>query len=185
MAWRMKLKLPSFKVTQRCTGSGVARSLVPRGRTNPPVQVGDENRSNSQALDSVDNAESDDDVPGLDSLWDFNEVHSKITVEPSLHEIKQKGSVQAWANIRPTITKATVECGAMHSKQCCLLCGSEALYRCIQCAPWAHYCSTCFSNVHSKVNIFHVGEIWEVRYVYNGFGCDVYTYMVLHTMSCV
>lgn len=168
MAWRMKLQLPAFKVTQRCTGGRVARSIVSRGRTNPSMQVGEEGHNDTrggQSIHADDDSRGDDgydDVPELDFSWDLSEDSSKTTVEPSLHEIKQKASVQAWANIRPTLLKVAVECSAMRCGQCCLLCGSEATYRCVQCAPWAHYCTTCFGKVHLKANIFHVGEIWEV-----------------------
>ena len=55
----------------------------------------------------------------------------------------------------------------MRCGQCCMLCGSEATYRCVQCASWAHYCATCFCRVHSKANIFHVGEMWEGRALYS------------------
>ena len=68
--------------------------------------------------------------------------------------------------------KAAVECSAMRCGQCCILCSSEATYRCVQCASWSHYCATCFGKVHSKANIFHVGEIWEVRVLYNSMKAD-------------
>ena len=32
----------------------------------------------------------------------------------------------------------------------------------IQCAPWAYFCAKCFGDAHSKINIFQVGEVWEV-----------------------
>ena len=164
MAWRMKLQFPAFKVTERCTSGHVARSIVPRGRTNPSVRE-EGNISGGQSIHTDDDSTRDDgsdDVPQLDSLWEFSEDSSKTIAEPSLHEIKQKASVQAWSNIRPTLLKVVVECCAMRCGQRCLLCDSEATYRCVQCAPWAHYCTTCFGKAHLKANIFHVGEIWEV-----------------------
>ena len=42
----------------------------------------------------------------------------------------------------------------------CIKCGSEAAnYCCLQCAPWAYYCH----QSHTVINLFHVGEVWEVR----------------------
>ena len=33
---------------------------------------------------------------------------------------------------------------------------------CTHCAPWVYYCDQCFAEAHSKINLFHIGEVWEV-----------------------
>ena len=33
----------------------------------------------------------------------------------------------------------------------------------IQCGANAYYCRECYNQVHCAVNMFHVGEIWQVR----------------------
>ena len=59
--------------------------------------------------------------------------------------------------------KAIVESSAaMHPDQLCMLCNASAFYRCLQCALWAYYCSECFKDAHSRINLFHTGGVWEV-----------------------
>ena len=151
----MRLKLPSFQVTQRTgTGSTVRRNL-PRGRKGDCV--GDEQLSPGGEVGSSD----------LTTLTSFDTVTEHIQdcssqPEVSLHAIKQKAATAAWTQVRPALLKAAVECSAMPVAQCCILCLESASYRCIQCAPWAYFCQNCFGEVHSKINFFHTGEVWEV-----------------------
>ena len=81
----------------------------------------------------------------------------------SLHTVNQRSSTSAWAQIRPMLRKVAVECSAMPENQSCLICSKSALYRCLQCGANAYYCRECYNQVHCAVNMFHVGEIWQVR----------------------
>ena len=83
--------------------------------------------------------------------------------EPSLHEIREKASTEAWDSIRTALRDVAVECNSMPSGQKCILCSTLAEYRCIECAAWAFYCPECCGNAHQSVGIFHTGEIWQVR----------------------
>ena len=159
MAWRMRLKLPSFQVTQRTgTGSTVRRNL-PRGRKGNCV--GDEQLSSGGEVGSSDLTTTDFSPMSIGTVTeDIQDCSSQPEV--SLHAIKQKAATAAWTHVRPALLKAAVECSAMPVAQCCILCLESASYRCIQCAPWAYFCQNCFSEVHSKINFFHTGEVWEV-----------------------
>ena len=88
------------------------------------------------------------------------------TDEPSLHDIKQKANVAAWAKVRQGMRRAAIECCAMAPKQACIVCvRDEATHRCLQCSAWAYYCAACFGETHSKNNLFHVGEVWQVAVI--------------------
>ena len=62
----------------------------------------------------------------------------------------------------PSTVKAAVEENAMPAGQCCIYCPECATHCCTQCAPWAYYYDQCFDEAHSKINLFHTGEVWEV-----------------------
>ena len=87
---------------------------------------------------------------------------SQAMPEPSLHEIKQKSNVAGWESVRTALCNVAVEGSSMPIGQQCILCSTLAEYRCTECAAWAFYCSDCFGSVHSKVGIFHTGEVWQV-----------------------
>ena len=70
----------------------------------------------------------------------------------------------AWGQARSALLKAVVESNAMPEDQCCISCSYSVTYRCVQCASWAYYCHQCFSDAHSRINLFHTGEVWEVEY---------------------
>ena len=168
MATQKRMKLPSLKLTQRSTGGVVRHRTVPRGMTNSAARTGhDLDDETSQASpetvrvsvdDTADAALVEDGelpMPGID---DFDRDHSG----PSLHSIKQKAAAAAWERNRISMLKTFIECNAMPYNQTCITCANEAKYRCLQCASWAFFCSNCFADAHRSVNIFHVGEIWEV-----------------------
>lgn len=157
MAWHLKVKLPSFKLTQR-SGDSTKEVLVPRGRTSQTVHKPKEEEGSNENLadDGVDfSMLSDMGVSDYDPIPDPQ--------QPSLHTIKQKANVAAWDNVRANLRCVAVECSAMPIDQECILCPSPAEYRCIECAAWAYFCSQCFGEVHLKVGIFHTGEVWQVR----------------------
>ena len=35
--------------------------------------------------------------------------------------------------------------------------------RCLKCGPKAYFCEECFTDLHFKINILHVGEFWEAK----------------------
>ena len=123
MAWRMRLKLPSFQVTQRTgTGSTVRRNL-PRGRKDDCVE--DEQLSSGGEVGSSDLTSSTDFFPtSFDTVTEDKGCSSQPEV--SLHAIKQKAATAAWTQVRPALLKAAVECSAMPVAQCCILCLESA-----------------------------------------------------------
>ena len=86
-----------------------------------------------------------------------------LMMHPSLHQIHQKQSVQAWRNIRQELLKISIETEAMPENEQCHVCLKEvATMRCLQCSSRLYYCSTCFNSLHSCTNIFHRAEVREV-----------------------
>lgn len=147
MAWHMKLKLPSFKMTQRSGGS-TTHMHVPRG------QVKNQSPVVREDLDEDEGGNYDvDDPPAM----------AKPSAEPSMHYIKQISSTAAWESVREALRNVAVECSIMPIGQECILCPALATYRCTECAAWAYYCPQCFGDVHSKVGIYHTGEVWQVH----------------------
>ena len=153
------MKLPSLKLTQRSTHGPVRHHTVPRGVTGSFIS------DNSDSKLPECDCQSDADPLVSD---DFGEKGSSdgydqdFHGEPSLHFIEQKAAATAWEQSRLSMLKTCIECNSLPSCQKCIMCISEAKYRCLQCAPWAFFCSNCFADAHRTINIFHVGEEWEV-----------------------
>lgn len=168
MANQMRMKLPSLKLTQRSTQGKVRHRTVPRGMTSSsarsPGCADDAEKSSQTSPESPGEAgsveKSDDGESPMLIIDDFDQDHSG----PSLHSIKQKAATAAWEKNRVSMLKTFIECNSMPSNQTCITCANEAKYRCLQCASWAFFCSNCFADAHRSVNIFHVGEVWEVSY---------------------
>ena len=157
----MKLKLPVFKVTQR-SPSGVVRRNISRGKKSVECSASGSEHTNaaeesSSALDSGSSP-----INPLCTLEPSLDDYDDRGQNASLYAIKQKSSTLAWANIRQGLLTAAVENSAMPINQHCVMCPSEAVYRCVQCSPCAYYCHACFGQAHTSVNIFHTGEVWEV-----------------------
>lgn len=168
MAWRMKQKLPAFKVTQRSPGNVIRRNVA-RGKGIVRVGIKDESSIIEEGADPPGTTASGlgETDPEPDLLTDHTTGTELSPLDfgdnVSLHYIKQKASTSAWGNIRQGLLKAAVESSAMPVNQCCVMCTKEASYRCIQCSSCAYYCHECFGLAHTKVNIFHTGEIWQVN----------------------
>ena len=114
--------------------------------------------------DDEDSVTEVDDMITMDE-FDPGSPNSSLTPsnEPSLHLLAQKAAVASWKKMRPAILRAAIENNAMPPNQVCIQCGTdEATYRCLQCAPWAHFCLHCFGDAHRETNLFHTGEVWEV-----------------------
>ena len=103
----MRLKLPSFQVTQRTgTGSTVRRNL-PRGRKGDCV--GNEQLSSGGEVGSSDLTTTDFFPTSFDTVTeDIQGCSSKPEV--SLHAIKQKAATAAWIQVRPALLKAIIRC---------------------------------------------------------------------------
>ena len=167
MATQMRMKLPSLKLTQRSTRGVVRHRTVPRGMTSC-YSASPSEETRSQTSESPEASIEDSDATSLvddgeSPMLNFDDCDQDLG-GPSLHSIKQKAATAAWEKNRVSILKTIIECNAMPSNQTCIMCASEAKYRCLQCASWAFFCSNCFADAHRSVNIFHVGEIWEVSY---------------------
>lgn len=156
MAWRMKLRLPSFKVTQRCTRGDVAQYSIPRGRKDvKEVAMNDEETEAGPSWESP---------PSATPFPDLEEFETEQDSTPTLHEVKQAANVAAWENIRSRLLQAAIECSAMPVDVCCIICSGTAKYRCIHCGPTAYYCLSCLGDSHSKTNVLHGPDIWDVSY---------------------
>lgn len=162
-SWRLKLRLPSLKTTVRPAGKDPLELTINRGCRSTTTSEGkltlkDDEDTETTSFPGV----SFQDTTGEDLP---SSVQDRPTVkEPSLHEIKQKANVCAWAEIRQELMKAAVQCCAMPRGQVCIHCAmEEAAYRCLQCSPQGFYCGTCFRDSHKRSNFFHVGEIWQVK----------------------
>ena len=149
MAKRLKAKLPMLSVTQRSTAGEVSHRRIPRGCVQQELKPS----ADSGALDT-------DDWPQLNDSYGEQQVASEL---PSLHSIAQRSAVELWEKIRPSLLQAAIESSAMPPNQTCIsCCDNEALYRCLQCGPRAFFCHCCFALMHSTMNLFHTGEVWEV-----------------------
>lgn len=168
MAYVLKLKLPSLKVTQARSDGGVEHRTIPRGCVrkegadsgHPNDSVIHDNQDNEFVLS--DQSHSTMSVSPLEGFGESGQSFDPDQTLPSLHEVREKAAAEGWSRIRMSLLKTTVEGNSMPANQSCILCGSEATHRCLHCAPWAYFCARCFGDAHSKFNIFHVGEIWEV-----------------------
>lgn len=162
MAWRMKLRLPSFKLTQRCTRGDTAQYNIPRGRKDVKNEAMNDEEMGSEAGPSWESPLSATPLP---DLGDFEAEQGST---PTLHEVKQAANVTAWENIRSRLLQAATECNAMPVDACCIICSSTAKYRCIHCGPLAYYCLSCLGHSHSKANVFHGPEVWDVSHTNEG-----------------
>ena len=173
MAARLKLKLPSLRVTQRSTTGEINRRLIPRGCTAIQNEPSDlchdaDKEASVEPSQSAESGNAFDAGIGLDA----NDVSVPLltpTIEPSLHVLAQKAAIASWSKLRPDMLKTAIECNAMPLKQKCILCSTnDATYRCLKCAPSAYYCPQCFGDAHRETNYyFHTGEVWEVYNIVN------------------
>ena len=154
MASYRKFSLPALKVTRWSAVGPKSTTSVYRRLGNPTVEVLDQHLQ-----------------PGLElqeSLPPLVDMVSDCT-EPTEHELSCRSSVAGWEEIRDELRTAVTENAAMPQGQLCVKCAEIACIRCQRCGPFGFFCSECFSNVHSEVNLFHIPEKWEVR---------------LHTYTC-
>jgi len=149
MAWRMKVRLPSLRVTQRSCGSSPVTMDVPRGRLGC---------GNGQA-ETGNVHEGPVSCPG--SPASVFEVHEDLS-DTTLHEMNEAANAEGWQRVRSSLLHAVTQSFAMPLEECCRVCHEAAECRCIQCGPAVYYCLRCFETLHSVTNIFHTAEMWEV-----------------------
>jgi len=145
------MKLPVLKVTQRSTTGETVRRDIPRGCIGSDA-IASQNENSSCFGDEYD----------AFSVEQPDSVDNAELFDPSLHKITQEAAVANWNAIRPAILRAAIESSAMHANQSCCLCTNEATLRCLQCSSTGYFCHQCFCDIHKKINLFHVGEVWEV-----------------------
>ena len=118
MAWRMKVKLPVFKVTQR-SSSGLVSRNIPRRQNTTSSSCGDDT---NDPLVEAGTCEGDPFVsssfmpmePTLQSSGD------SVGQNVSLYAVKQRASTAAWAQIRSVLLNTAVESSAMPSNHAVL-----------------------------------------------------------------
>ena len=123
MAWSTKVKLPSFKATQRSSSSRTLYRSIPRGR----------GQTIQEAFDS-DTVGVCSSVANPEEVQEYENVGQNV----SLHTVKEQTSASAWAQIRYLLRNTVVECSGMPSGQLCMLCSETASYRCLQCRSCAY-----------------------------------------------
>ena len=129
----VKLWLPSFKLTQRCTRGDATQCSIPRGRRDVKKGAINDEEMGSEAGPSWESP------PSAIPLPDLGEFEAEQGSTPTLHEVKQAANVAAWENIRSRLLQAATECNAMPVDVCCIICSGTAKYRCIHCGPLAYY----------------------------------------------
>ena len=163
MAKRLNVKLQPFKFTKRSTTGGVTHHLVPRGCTSK-ARGCTSRQSEDSVLEPQENAPGSS--PGLfhgESVQEFRHDMAADNL-PTLHQVFQKQSIESWRKIRLDMLKVVIGTEALPEDKLCFVCNSEiATYRCLQCSPGLYYCSSRFESAHSRTNIFHSAEVWEVR----------------------
>ncbi|CAI8006841.1 hypothetical protein GBAR_LOCUS4927 [Geodia barretti] len=157
MAWRMKVRLPRLKVTQRSTSSPATK--VPRGRRGGGgVAISAE----EEASEAPSGSEMrHDEVRDEDHAVVFSDVYHDHDVvrepSPTLHEINEAANATSWKNIRSELLRAITESFAMPLGKKCCMCSEAAACRCVQCGAAIYYCIKCFEGSHSTANILKCG----------------------------
>ena len=155
MAWRMKVRLPSLKVTQRGSSNSPAKAIVPRGRRGTVT-------GETATADILDNKESFpasvSDVCHSSDFMPCNADDERETY-PTLHTINEAANAIV---LRSDLLRAVTESFAVPIGECCHMCSETAECRCVQCGPTIYYCLKCYEVSHSTANIFHTAEVWDV-----------------------
>ena len=93
---------------------------------------------------------------------DYMQATTSALNEPICYEVETKASIAGWESIRKMVQVTVTEMEALPLLEICLRCPAPATMRCQQCVSRSYYCQPCFLHNHTKVNIFHVAEIWKV-----------------------
>ena len=145
MAWRMKVRLPSLKVTQRSASSSATNIIVPRGRRDE-VRVA---TSMEEAANEPSSGGYEFEGNAADGILDGHPDHDFLREpSPSLHEINEAANSLSWKSIRSDLLRAITESFAMPMEKKCCLCCESAACRCVQCGAAIYYCRKCFEESH-------------------------------------
>lgn len=156
MSYR-QITLPVLRVTRRSTSGSKSLEVLHRGSGKEEYQ---------ENADSQLSTTSTPAMP-LDNNPDFQlRSLSQELNEPTVHELERKANVAGWEKVRKEILNIGVGMEAMPYQQQCNICQKcSATIRCRRCGPFGYYCQSCFKDQHSKVNMFHIGETWEVNII--------------------
>ena len=171
MAWRMRrrLKLPSFQVALR--GGGVGRAIhvlemdswAQAGR-----YVGSSDFNNHYLFFPL---------TSFDTRWRKTYKAVVVSLKWVYMPLNERQLLQHGLKfIQVYWNWAALQCSPMPEAQCCILC--LLADSCIQCAPWAYFCQNWVGEVHSKINFFHSGEVWEVCAM--ALSCFSFVYSIVH-----
>ena len=86
--------------------------------------------------------------------------------EESLYHMKREVFHRAWEKIRDSLRDTTVRENCLPENASCISCIDTALIRCLNCGPRVFYCNSCYQIFHSKRNLFHIPEVWEVSIIH-------------------
>ena len=166
-----RCKLPSVRVRQRSTRSQNSKfALLTRGTLKRGYPVSADCSTPGSAAKERRMDGYSHDLPDLSLLEDANEVTGINTELPtcSLYAVKQKVTADAWAAVRNKLRDGCIESSALHDTQMCAHCSViSAKMWCKRCGPYGYFCEECWFSSHSKFNMFHTPEIWEVSlYIY-------------------
>lgn len=150
-----QVTLPPLKVTKRSTSGSESFEVLHRGSEKEASQEYSSHQLNPSAHTD----------PGGTPALDIPLISPNHELfEPTTHELERKGNVAGWEKVRTEILKIGIEMEAIPPQQQCNICQScSAAVRCRSCGPMGYFCYPCFKDRHSKVNMFHIGEKWEVK----------------------
>ena len=167
--------LPTMKVRRGCTKGKSTFKSISRGSMrlkrslpyNFAVEKAKKMELHNEDYD-VDDVNYDDDTDEWGSMDEtiFRGVTSTHENLPNLYSVKQKVASDSWKAMREAIRNVCVEGAALPDGQLCVICLSdEATLWCVRCGASAYYCNDCWMSSHSKVNIFHIPQVWAVSQI--------------------
>lgn len=87
---------------------------------------------------------------------------------PVPSKVRKLEDVQAWIEIRPSLQVPAVESLCPPLNPSCHICHSllsdAEIWKCGDCDSQAIFCSPCIIEVHSKFNMLHGMELWDVSF---------------------
>ena len=88
-----------------------------------------------------------------------------VTV-PVTSRVRKLQDVQAWIDIRASLHVPAVESLCPPPNPCCHVCqrslDDTQIWRCCDCDISANLCCSCTKEIHSRFNVLHELELWDV-----------------------